>query len=112
MERRLNRALRRLNEGGVRGVPGLGRLGGHPQITLTLKTKKAARFNNQSISTELRPFVIIQFYFNNKRRVVKAGRKLLLMILRLNIPASNLGRCLLSFQLIYYMRRTVQGKFS
>ena len=97
MERRLNRALRRLNEGGVRGVPGLGRLGGHPQITLTLKTKKAARFNNQSISTELRPFVIIQFYFNNKRRVVKAGRKLLLMILRLNISASNLGSYLVSF---------------
>ena len=97
MERRLNRALRRLNEGGVRGVPGLGRLGGHPQITLTLKTKKAARYNNQSISTELRPFVIIQFYFNNKRRVVKAGRKLLLMILRLNISASNLGSYLVSF---------------
>ena len=88
--------LRRRNEDGGWVVPGLGRLGGHPQITLTLKTKKAERYNNQSISTELRPFVIIQFYFN-KRRVVKAGRKLLLMILRLNIPASNLGRCLLSF---------------
>ena len=97
MERRLKPALRRLNEGGGRGVPGLGRSGGHPQITLTLKTKKAARYNNQSISTKLRPFVIIQFYFN-KRRVVKAGRKLLLMILRLNIPASDLGlSCLLSF---------------
>lgn len=89
--------LRRRNEDGGWVVPGLGRSGGHPQITLTLKTKKAEGYNNQSISTELRPFVIIQFYFNNKRRVVKAGRKLLLMILRLNIPASNLGRCLLSF---------------
>ena len=88
--------LRRRNEDGGWVVPGLGRSGGHPQITLTLKTKKAARYNNQSISTELRPFVIIQFYFN-KRRVVKAGRKLLLTILRLNIPASNLGGCLLSF---------------
>ena len=88
--------LRRRNEDGGWVVPGLGRSGAHPQITLTLKTKTAARYNNQSISTKLRPFVIIQFYFN-KRRVVKAGRTLLLMILRLNIPASTLGRCLLSF---------------
>ena len=89
--------LRRRNEDGVGLYPAWADQARIPRSHLHLKLRRPhVTIINQSISTELRPFVIIQFYFN-KSRVVKAGSKLLLMILRLNVPASNLGGCLLSF---------------